>query len=216
MLHAWCCEAGWTSSIYAVKPSFLDAARDYGFGDEIYDEAFRYDDPLTALSSGEEVVFVEVHSAAHQLFDMDGLPFPVGLIFNYIDGGMSEDRYDLVKASEILMKRKDVLLLPGGGESRSSGPQDDPRSYVGAIPYYNTAAGRRSCLQFHWRASVEDYRRVWALALEDRSHPGKGDLMKACFDLDIFGLRAGGAARFEDYYDTARYENEDSDDDYDD
>jgi len=209
----------WSSILSAVKPAFLEVARQIGFytesGTNPY-EGLTFEDPLTAMEAGEEVIFVEWHSAAHQMFDLEGRPLPVCLGFNYIDGGFSEDKYDLLKAASILLKRKDVTLHLAGGERSwqycATKPDlTDPKLYIGNIPGYNAERGRSQCLSFRWHPTVEDYRKVF-LAMEPKAYAA---LRTACFTTDIFGLRAGGATHFDDPHKTRRAERDDDSDDRD-
>jgi len=213
----------WNSTIMAVKPVFLETMRQIGFYSDTGQEPFKeldikdpltahIKDPLTAQEKGEEVVFIEVHGAAHQIFDLDGLPLPVCLGFNYIDGGFAEDKYDLLKAVNILLKREDVTLALNGGERSyyydgKESDSIDPKVYIGSIPGYNAERGRSQCLSFRWHPTTEDYRKVFAL-LEPRGHWG---LRKACFDADIFGLGAGGATYFDSFHGHRRVEQEEED-----
>lgn len=219
--HASVPRGCWTSAIIAVRPEYLEAARKIAWRiphDENPYEGTDVEDPLTAIENGEEVIFIESYGASHQLFDLDGEALPVALFFNYTDGGFSEGKYDLVKAVEILRKRDDITLEEGGGErfpGSWSGDPEDPRRYVGTIPYYNAGRGRTACIEFGWHPSVEDFRTVWAAALKLRADPGSDEVRRAVFDTDILGLRAGGAAHFDDYYKTRRDFRDQDDEDYD-
>jgi hypothetical protein len=203
-----------TSSLLAVKPAFLEVVREIGYYAESGTDPYKgltVHDPLTALENGEEIVFVEQHGYAHELYDIDGEPLPVCLAFDYINGGFANDRYDLRRAAEILLKRSDVTLSPNAGERSYRRDEDpkDPATYVGDIPYYNKGRGRSQCLSFQWHPTVEDYRKVFAA-----QQPGRwSDKRRACFDVDIFGLRAGGAAKFSDYDQSERDSHSADDDD---
>jgi hypothetical protein len=98
--------------------------------------------------------------------------------------------YHLDKAIEILSKRPDVRLVPaerwhGEGFVHTSGYSSD-------------------CIVFDWVPDAETYQKVFALAKtfarSDKYGMGSDDLRRACFDLDVFGMRAGGAAKYGTYY----------------
>lgn len=203
----------WSSAIIAVKPEYLRQARTKGWpyasvmGDEDPFHPLRVSDPIAATAAGEEFIFVEAYGAGHQLFDIDGFPLPNALRFNYIDGRFDNGVYDLEKAARILLGREDVVLTESGGQRYSAFgygeefAKDDPKRYIGSIPGYNANPGRDQCLAFLWQPSAEDYRRVFEAALKDGGRaPSSSDLRVACFSIDVFGLRAGGAAYFNDYY----------------
>lgn len=219
---------GWNSTILAVKPAYLELARTQGWhidwakaGDAYLNESWA--DPLTALENGEEVIFIESYSANHQLFDINGKPLPVCLYFSYMSGGFDNSRYDMLKAAKILRKRHlevgDVCPLADGGEKppwrHPTVPEDDPVHLIGRIPHYNADRNRERCVAFYWAPSDEDYQRMWNEAIKADKDPGKDQFYKTCFDLDMFGLRAGKAALYENYYSYANDENDDSDDEED-
>jgi hypothetical protein len=207
----------WNSEIIAVKPEVLTQLQRSGWPGS-NEESKSYleglvEDPLTAMKNGEPVEILVLHNAWNQASDINGEPLPVALYFYYISGGFTEGRYDLLKAAKILMKRKDVTLVPHGGEDRRYGRKEpdapeDPETYIGNIPYYNSEPGHSRCIAFHWHPTVKDYRKVYAQAALTEPEPGTDALMKACFDLDIFKLRAGGAAYFDDYWKDRRYEKD--------
>src|SRR5690606_20391097 len=55
---------------------------------------------------------VRLDSASHMMFDWKDRALPVPVFFNYIDGFITEGRYDLKKAAEILLARDDVVIFP--------------------------------------------------------------------------------------------------------
>jgi hypothetical protein len=215
--HATVKRDGWHSSIIAVKPEYLETARKVGW---YIDDGSPYDgldvkDPISALERGEDVRFIESHGAGHQLFDLNDNPLPVALEFNYIDGGMSEDRFDLEKVVRILLEREDVILAERGGErfyGEWRGKPDDPARYIGGIPHYNRDRGRSQCVSFRWHPTEDDYATAFAIARDKRKDqsPTTGDIRwAALFDADVFGLVSGGASHFKVFTKTLRDHNPD-------
>lgn len=209
---------GWHSAVLAVKPEYLETARKVGWyiddGTDPYgglDEK----DPISALERGEDVRFIECHGAGHQLFDLNDNALPVALNFNYIDGGLAQDRFDLEKAARILMQRDDVVLAEQGGErfyGEWKGEADDPNRYIGNIPHYNAERGRNRCLAFRWHPTEDDYATAFAVARDKRKDksPTSGDIRwVALFDLDVFGLVREGAAHFSTFTKNLRDHNPD-------
>ena len=177
--------------IVALSNDYIEYLRCHGFGGlSTYQGASAVSDPLNEDPSTYTVV--EFDGGSHQLWDLERNPLPVGHHFNYIEGGFANDRYDLRRAAEILLARKDVTLHPDGGE-RVYGDWLDkgPDSYIGEIPHYNRDRRRTRCLSFVWAPSTEDYRKV--LAAAGNEWPTSWEFVRACLDVDVFGLRAGGA-----------------------
>jgi len=193
-----------------ATPAFLTLAREYGWGsDQFYKECeILSKTPYTRFMEGsataQDIVFFQ--GSSHQLFDVDKRPLPVAMRFSYIDGRFDNTVYRLDKALEILRKRDDIRLE---AEDRWQKPGE-----VNRIPSYNAEPGRDQCIQFVWMPTVEDYRRMVAKCEEIGGRYPSTNRYQAVFDLDIFGLRAGGAAKFSDFYGREEPEDETSDDDF--
>lgn len=172
-------------------------------------------DAFTALTSGEATIenVVRVDWGNFILFDHEDRPLPVALTFNYMQGHFDESRYDLRKAAQHLLTRPDVVVFrnPPYGASyderrgRTPVPAASADEAIQPIPYYNATSRRSHQIVFRWMPDAETYRQiasnVKSLALSD-------DVRRAVFDLDLLGLRAAGAARFADYYQSVETEDE--------
>ena len=190
-----------TSSIVACRPEMLILLRKKGWmGEHPCPEDvpesempdLLVDKPWTAQEQGDELVFIEMFSAGHLAFTLDGAPLPVCKPFDYTMAQFDNRSYDLAKAVSILEARSDVRLYP---------PDRHSKNLVTGIPHYNADGERTHQIAFFWYPEVEDYRRVIAEAQNyNRGTPNTFDIHRACFELDLFGLRAGGAARFDNYY----------------
>ena len=104
------------------------------------------------VASGTPVKALNLYGYAHKLFDQNGLPLPQRVGFNYLDGHMNNECYDLKAVVEVLQKRDDVTIYPNGGE-RSWGGDDSP---IGEIPYYNRHEGHTHCIKFDWHP-IQNY-----------------------------------------------------------
>jgi hypothetical protein len=118
------------------------------------------------VTSGTPVKVLNQYGYAHLLFDGEGLPLPQRVGFNYLDGHMNNECYDLKAVVEVLQKRDDVTIYPNGGERplRNGSP-------IGRIPYYNSHEGHTHCIKFDWHPSVEDYRKAWLASLKLKKPP---------------------------------------------
>ena len=202
--HATVLRDGNQSAIVAVRPEALEALRQYGWCDWGLDAKkprgiqapdFILKAPLTAVEKGEPVVVFEMYGAAHRAYTLDGTPLPVCTFFGYTPGYMAADRYDLEKAIEILKARSDIRFVSPGTRGRSGDKS--------ALTHFSYGHGPDH-LVFHWIPETETYLTVHAQAMTYRAGEGKGfagtDMARAVFDLDTFGLRAGGAAKFDSFW----------------
>lgn len=194
------------SRLILAEDALIEHLRLWGFQDgpdrDGY-EAFnkKNSDAYDALRDDASLVekLIRIDVSSHTAFDRNGLPLPVATFFSYMDGEFDEEHYDLGKAAEILLARDDVHVFP-----KSEGWRDDPNregraetvaQAISRIPGYNAGEGRTQTIHFAYRPSVEDYRRVWDKAA---SYGGKApgtNRRRAIEDLDMLGLKAGGAIR---------------------
>jgi hypothetical protein len=140
--------------------------------------------PYTDLTtSTSDMALVLVEHSSHMFFDAELQPLPVAQRVSYLGWNFDNHAYDLDKAFPILAERPDVKDL-----SRDR------------IPSYNCDEERTETLNFWWTPSVEDYRRVWAECLNTTERHPSVRWAEAAFTVDVFGLRAAGAARSDSYY----------------
>ena len=189
-----------TTSIQLLDPATLDKVRLEGWEAIYGDYNAIGTTPLTDLEEGKPLVLVEIDTGHHRVFDaFTGEIFPCAMVFNYIDGWMHNGNYDLIGAAKVLLERDDITLDPSGGQDQysysSNIDENDPRHWIGRIPGYNCEEGKTECLRFHWHPSIEDIRKVFALA-KSWIHGGKDPqpsswlVRRAIFELDMLGLQA--------------------------
>lgn len=174
-----------------VPPSLLKEIQRYGYlgnysekraGVSVWDNIS--DTPFTAFTKRENKELIRRDWASNMVFDKDNEALPMAIDFDYIEAQMHEKSYDLAQAIEILSKREDIKDLSG----------------ILEIPHYNTERGKRQYINFTWVPSIKDYQCAWELCKKlDKEFPSTVFLY-AIFELDLLGLRRGGAARFGDFY----------------
>lgn len=161
---------------------------------------------------------VIMDTGSHMLFDRHGEVLPVGMMFEYISHGrITNANHDLTKAAEILLERDDIDLwahaggfrrdTPAylhGGHKRHKGVKlaETVDEAIFSIPYYNAERGRSTCLYFVWKPTREQYSKVWEAAKVVTRKGGypSTEMHRCIFELDMLGLRAGGAAKYDSYY----------------
>lgn len=176
--------------------------------EEIFKSAL-IDNPYTALVNGEVTAndLAYFCGGAGVVFDADLNPLPVGIYMDYIEARLNNQMYDLQKAAQILRARSDIQFFNDRGEI------EDPskESVICDIPYYNRERDRNRCMYVLWTPSPEDMKAIWQKCQQIRPPKKlrKGELidsypfvekLKAIFDLDLLGLRAGGAVLCKDFY----------------
>lgn len=184
----------WGPAVKAIlaRPELLSVAREQGWRNTTFDTLVQMllHSPYTIFANKPAfvpgVVFLDLPN--HQIYDMDGLPLPVAMEFSYVDGHYDNATYHLDKALEILRKRDDIRFVAPDRYGQPNG--------IHRIPDYNAVNGRTHGIRFVWMPAVEDYRRMMAKYYE----MGGYNRHHAVFECDMFGLRAGGAAKYTDFF----------------
>lgn len=155
---------------------------------------------------------VRVATDRHMVFDRFGVPLPLVVEFDYINGKIANDRYDLQKTAEHLLSRDDVQVYPStgwGDRFDRDAKATTVEECIAAIPYYNAERGRNRTITFAWYPTRDAYIRMWeACQTVEPRYPSVA-MQEAVFNLDLLGLRACGAALCDTYWaKTVRDEDE--------
>lgn len=139
----------------------------------------------------------------HSFWDVNGDLIATGKHFDYIGANMHDRCYDLAKAVEILEGRSDITWTKPQEDRYGA----DTDSHIQRVPYYNQDCASQF-LEFFWTPSQEQAVRLWETK-------GSFETYKLIFDNDWLGLRAGGAALFNDFYKSKERAYSEDDDDED-
>lgn len=188
-----------------VQKNFLQLAARHGFSNACEllgkDTYYSIEKPFTALTEGsadvEQLILVE--RSSHQLFDRYGNILPVAQFFDYIHAGMHNGRYDLKKALEILRKNDRVHGVSSRGK--------DAELQILEVEYYNREKFCSHYLCFWFEPTPEEQKQLWAKQLTYGGDYPSTEFHRAVFDLDILGLRAGGAAYYDEFYQSRQYDD---------
>lgn len=154
----------------------------YGLSD---DDLLAVKQPFSALEKGIEGALVHWYVEGHKLFHpVKDEVYPTMIHLDYMKGHLSNDKYDLVKALEILSDNPDVEV-PSGDH-----PYD---SKIRSIPYYNAEEDRNRYISINYYPDHETANRLWQEAKRiNPKYPTTSDA-EAIDALDALGLIAGGA-----------------------
>lgn len=191
-----------------VSLEYLEELRVGGFNSKKLialdsDRSERKETLLTRMEAKEDIHLMHLDYGSHLVYDAHGNILPVAIPFDYINGCMSNGAYDMEKALRVLVENPQVHFI---GASTLG---------VEMVPYYNSRPDSSSFLQFYFAPTQEQMTAIWERAKTlDRTFPSTA-LNEAVFELDTLGLRAAGAALFNNFYE--RLDIPDSpDDDFDD
>ena len=146
-----------------------------------------------AAESGRDGVFVRIEPAENVVVDLDGTPLAHAVTFDYVDGGVTESRFDLDALLEHLRGRSDVRFphVDVAGNVDTFRDADVPA--VVDVPSYNREMGDRT-LPFVWTPSRELFVAARDEARDRAKASGSAfaDLRAAVVSLDLLGLRDAG------------------------
>lgn len=197
-----------------VSQEFLSRCAREGYGYVTQDRKFLDKEstiarhPLKALASGKPYVLVIDRGGwDHSMRYVDDINrhYANAFQFDYIDSNMNSTNYDLEKVLKILSKRARVRAYPrkqkpcrelGSPVSLRDMSEKERKSLIRTIPYYNNDSGVDTCLDFKWEPTQKEMDTLVAENLKEKGY----NRFKVIFDLDMLGLRKGGAAKFETFH----------------
>jgi hypothetical protein len=171
----------------------IDSDNEYRVSSEEWKKGISKYPFLHIQRSGYKVV--QFLTGSNQLRDTNDEYLPVALRFNYLYGHYDNAHYDLEKAIKILENNPAIVLFNEDGEIAKG------NKVISRIPHYNSDSVCNKALYFLWQPTKEDYQKLMeqCSTYGDGSHPST-NIAAAIFDMDLFGLRVGGAALFDKYY----------------
>lgn len=171
-----------------------------------------YSQPFNDLVSLKKIdpdIIVRPDFASHMLFDRYDEPLPVGIMFDYINGNISDGQYDIPKLAKYLINKKDVVVHSVDGWSKDKVDlkvkAHNLSDAIANVPYYNNDQGCTKTVYFTWQPDKVTYRRMWKKCLQTKKDYPSTCMHRVIFDLDLLGLRSAGIALFDNYYKSTRY-----------
>ncbi len=177
-----------------APPEYLRLWREVGVGNELhkwakandkaFDVWFAMEDPDYDVNN---IVAVNGFSD-HIIRLLDGRAYRAAVWFDYIQAQIHNGAYDLTKAHEILSKNPNVRELTA----------------VERIPSYNWESHKSNTLSFKYAIPDDQM---------DMLVKAGTNIYRVVFDNDLLGLRAGGAAMFEKFYESVEPSSDEDDED---
>lgn len=165
--------------IFALTPESVERFRtlDYILALEEIEELDAYD-VATGKCDGMFVIF---NFNNFTLTDLSGNYLPVQIAFDYIEGHMDSDHYDLLSVVTELSKREDIEW---GGDPYAS--NIEKWASISKVPHYNRSHANHRCVAFVWSPSTEDYRKIWKWCEDhNRRYPSYYEAIRA---MDLLGI----------------------------
>jgi hypothetical protein len=185
-----------------VPPGFRDAARTKGYPTALqeFEKQFVWKgDFMDQLVSGE-VVFddiVYVDNGSHMLFDRCHEVLPTAISYDSLNRMVHDGAYHLDKALAVLSK--DPRVLPRiSKETLRRYPDMANELAIMNVDTYDSAI--IWAIEFAFAPTPEDMRAIWEKAKSYGTQYPSTMLRQAVFDMDMLGLRAAGAAKYDTFY----------------
>ena len=174
-----------------VKPAMLKSLQRFGWGGKDNNHTssrhkYMYKNTFAATKQGYGVL-VRFDNFTCMVYDVNGDVLPVAIWCDYISASIDNYHYNLSKVVSILKKRNDISFVTNGVEP---------------IPHYNNESGLDSYIGFYWQPYIKDYKQMWAKCKKIGGDYTSNNMYQAIFEEDLLGLRAGGAARFGNFYES--------------
>lgn len=131
---------------------------------------------------------IVVDFSSLMLFQMDGTVLPTAIHCDYLEAGMHDGNYNLDKLLELL--KDDARLTFLDESSRQPGP-----AKIFEIPSCNADETRSRCVGFMYSPTSEEAVSLWSKMKSYETQWPPAQRFRAMNDLDVLGLRQGGAVR---------------------
>lgn len=190
-------------ALRVAPKGFREAARELGFmrAFEKFQEDFRHPgDRLDDFREGridlDDILYFAIDS--HMLFDRNHQVLPTGLHFDDTNGLIHNGAYHLDKVLAVLAKDPRITPVVSSYD-RSRLADKEPVLRIRGIATCNSCSDQT--IDFMFSPTADDMRAIWAEAQKfgTNYHPST-KLREAIFNLDLLGLRAAGAAKYDNFW----------------
>lgn len=165
--------------ILLVKQDFIKSLRDIGYVktmekfEDVLDETRK-----NLMSCFDDVEYQLVHNyhRGNMIFDMDDNPVPIAITFDYINGNITNEDYDLSKVLYTLAKNDQVKCIDGDLK-------------ITTIPYYNSTDTRYETIEFVFMPTKEQMRLIWKTVKQLNPKYPSSNLREAIKRLDLLDIK---------------------------
>jgi hypothetical protein len=185
-----------------VPPGFRDAARTKGyptalqeFEKQIVWKGDFMDQFIKGQVDFDDMVYLD--NGSHMLFDRNHDVLPTAISFDYLNTHVHSGAYHLEKALEVLAKDPRMIPRPSRDALRRNPGLDKALAVTEAFTF---DANYSHSIEFAFAPTPEDMRTIWEKAKSYGTNYPSTMLRQAVFDLDMLGLRAAGAAKYDTFY----------------
>lgn len=201
--------------VHVLSPELAKMWKDFGINqphgqsdtfqrliDESRDNVF---EKLKAdLCGPADIVFVDWSN--NEMNRLNGSYVAKAMYFSDNNGGFSSLRYDLDKVFKHLSQRDDIIFARNHyGRHQFDIEVTTAAECIGRVSTYDESDPDRNEIIFRWIPNDEDYTKI--RTSESRGFGASDRAAYAIFEQDLFGLRAAGAALFNDYHQQVEVEH---------
>jgi len=181
---------------------FREAAKTHGFPRALqqFEKQFVWNgDFLEQFAQGvadiDDIVYLD--HGSHMLFDRNHDVLPTALSFDHLNRMVHNGAYYLDRALEVLAK--DARVIPRASkDALRRNPELADVLAITNVDYCDSSYTQS--IEFAFSPTPDDMRTIWAKAQSYGTQYPSTMLRQAVFDLDMLGLRAAGAAKYDKFY----------------
>ena len=139
----------------------------------------------TATQASAPYILVRADFAGHMIFDLDDVPHPTGLTYNYMAGRIRDGYLDLNRVLAHLKQHPQVGIRAIITKYEKSIPTE---LAISAVPYYNVREGCERQIEFIYQPTASQMKAIWTQALKSKQQYPSTGLRDAIKKLDLLGL----------------------------
>lgn len=131
---------------------------------------------LMSLWSKRGYQLVRMYRSGHMVFDLADRLLPMAIRFDYINGGITNEDYDLDQVVSVLKQNQQVRGL------------SDDVIETSDIPWYNRESHRSKAVEFVFSPTQEQMQQIWQTARQMNARYPSTQIVRAVKKLDLLNL----------------------------
>ena len=165
-----------------VTNDFIESIRNAGYVETMMKFESVLDDTrknLMDLGGKPEYQLVRNYHGGHMIFDMEDIPLPIAIKFDYINGNITNEDYNSQEVLYTLAKNEQVVSMN----------VLDVALTISPIPYYNADEKRNAAVEFIFRPTKNQMRDIWKIAVQINPNYPSTALHEAVKRLDLLNIK---------------------------